>query len=185
MNSFRYERATDPSAAIALLAEEPNAFFLASGTNLVDLMKLDVAQPNLLVDVSHLPLDRFDPLAGGGLRIGAAVRNSDMAADRTIRTRYPLLAQALLAGVSGHLRNIATTAGNLRQRTRCVYFQDATLPCNKRAPGSECPARNGYHRISPSSAPPRTASPRIPPTWRLPSWRWMPRCAFSVPAANG
>ncbi len=146
MKPFRYERASDASGAIALLAQAPNGVFLAGGTNLVDHLKLGVSQPDLLVDITHLPFDRIEPLPDGGVRIGALVRNSDLAADRTIRTRYPLLAQALLAGASGQLRNLATTGGNLRQRTRCVYFQDITKPCNKRVPGSGCPAREGYHR---------------------------------------
>jgi xanthine dehydrogenase YagS FAD-binding subunit len=119
---------------------------LGGGTNLVDLMKLGVARPELLVDVSTLPHDRVELLPEGGVRIGAAVRNSDLAADRTIRARYPVLAQALLAGASGQLRNLATVGGNLMQRTRCVYFQDVSKPCNKRQPGSGCPARSGHHR---------------------------------------
>jgi len=147
MNPFRYERAHDASSAVALLAQEPGGVFLAGGTNLVDHLRLGVRQPDLLIDISHLPFDRIEPLPDGGVRIGALVRNSDLAADRTIRTRYPLLAQALLAGASGQLRNLATTTGgNLLQRTRCVYFQDITRPCNKRIPGSGCPAREGYHR---------------------------------------
>src|SRR5205085_1154951 len=115
-------------------------------TNLVDLMRLGVARPEVLVDVSGLPHDRIEALAGGGLRIGAAVRNSDLAADRTVRRDYPVLAQALLAGASGQLRNMATVAGNLLQRTRCLYFQDVSKACNKRLPGSGCPARAGHHR---------------------------------------
>jgi len=146
MNPFRYERASDASMAIAMLAQAPEGAFLGGGTNLVDLMKLGVAKPELLIDISHLPYDRVELLADGSVRIGAAVRNSDLAADRTICTRYPLLAQALLAGASGQLRNLATTGGNLLQRTRCVYFQDVSKPCNKREPGSGCPAREGYHR---------------------------------------
>ncbi len=146
MNPFRYERASDASSAITLLAQEPNGVFLAGGTNLVDHMRLGVRQPGLLIDITHLPYDRIEPLSNGGLRIGALVRNSDLAADRTIRVRYPLLAQALLAGASGQLRNLATTGGNLLQRTRCVYFQDVSKPCNKRVPGSGCSAREGYHR---------------------------------------
>jgi xanthine dehydrogenase YagS FAD-binding subunit len=146
MNPFRYERAHDASSAIALLARAPNGVFLAGGTNLVDHMRLGVRQPDLLVDITHLPYDRIEPLPDGGVRIGALVRNSDLAADHTIRTRYPVLAQALLDGASGQLRNLATTGGNLLQRTRCVYFQDVTKPCNKRLPGSGCPARAGYHR---------------------------------------
>ena len=146
MNPFRYERASDASMAIAMLAQAPEGAFLGGGTNLVDLMKLGVAKPELLIDISHLPYDRVELLADGSVRIGAAVRNSELAADRTIRTRYPLLARALLAGASGQLRNLATTGGNLLQRTRCVYFQDVSKPCNKREPGSGCPAREGYHR---------------------------------------
>ena len=146
MKPFRYERAGDASTAVAMLAQAPTGAFLGGGTNLVDLMKLGVAQPELLIDISHLPYDSIELLPGGGIRIGAAVRNSDLAADRTIRSRYPMLAQALLAGASGQLRNLATTGGNLLQRTRCVYFQDVSKPCNKREPGSGCPAREGYHR---------------------------------------
>ena len=146
MNPFRYERASDASTAIAMLAQAPEGAFLGGGTNLVDLMKLGVAKPELLIDISHLPYDRVELLADGSVHIGAAVRNSDLAADRTIRTRYPMLAQALLAGASGQLRNLATTGGNLLQRTRCVYFQDVSKPCNKREPGSGCPAREGYYR---------------------------------------
>jgi xanthine dehydrogenase YagS FAD-binding subunit len=148
MNPFRYERARDASSAVALLAQAPDGVFLAGGTNLVDHMKLGVRQPDLLIDITHLPYDRVEPLPDGGVRIGAMVRNSDLAADRTIRTRYPLLAQALLAGASGQLRNLATTGGNLLQRTRCVYFQDISKPCNKRMPGSGCSAREGYQRDS-------------------------------------
>jgi xanthine dehydrogenase YagS FAD-binding subunit len=143
---FRYERAGDVSEAVAMLADAPRGAFLAGGTNLVDLMKLEVATPNVLVDVRHLTSDRVEELPDGGLRIGAAVPNSDLAAHRAIRRRYPMLSEALLSGASGQLRNIATTAGNLLQRTRCVYFQDVTTPCNKREPGSGCSAREGFQR---------------------------------------
>jgi xanthine dehydrogenase YagS FAD-binding subunit len=143
---FEYLRPADEAAAIAALAGRPGAVYLGGGTNLVDLMKLGVAQPDLLVDVTRLPNDRIEGLPDGGVRIGAAVRNSDLAADRTIRARYPVLAQALLAGASGQLRNLATVGGNLMQRTRCVYFQDVTKPCNKRQTGSGCSARGGHHR---------------------------------------
>src|SRR5215468_1416402 len=146
MNPFRYERASDASSAVARLSQAPDGVFLAGGTNLVDHLKLGVRQPELLVDITHLPYDHIEPLPDGGVRIGAMVRNSDLAADRTIRTRYPMLAQAMLAGASGQLRNLATTGGNLLQRTRCVYFQDVSKPCNKRDPGSGCPALEGYHR---------------------------------------
>jgi xanthine dehydrogenase YagS FAD-binding subunit len=146
MRPFRYERPTDVSAAVTMLVDAPNGAFLAGGTNLVDHMRLGVATPDLLVDVRLLTSDRIEQLPDGGVRIGAAVSNSDLAADRMIRRRYPVLSEALLAGASGQLRNLATVGGNLLQRTRCVYFQDVTTPCNKREPGSGCPAREGYHR---------------------------------------
>src|SRR5260221_8537469 len=146
MNPFRYERATDASSAVASLTQAPNGAFLGGGTNLVDLMKLGVAQPDLLVDITHLPYDRIELLPDGGVRIGAMARGWGLVADRTIRQRYPVLVQAVLAGASGPLRNSATMGGNLLQRTRCVYFQDVSKPCNKRLPGTGCPAREGYHR---------------------------------------
>lgn len=146
MRPFRYVRATDVAAAVELVSGDPDAIFLAGGTNLVDLMQLDVERPELLVDVTQVMSDRIEPLPDGGVRVGGAVRNSDLAADPTIRQRYPALSQALLSGATYQLRNLATTAGNLMQRTRCVYFQDVTKPCNKRTPGSGCPARQGYHR---------------------------------------
>ena len=146
LRPFRYQRPADAGAAVAALAAAPGARFLGGGTNLVDLMRLGVETPELLVDVSRLPLDRVERLPGGGLRVGAAARNGDLAADPTVRERYPALAQALLSGASGQVRNQATVAGNLLQRTRCGYFQDVTKPCNKRAPGSGCPAREGEHR---------------------------------------
>lgn len=146
MIPFEYRRADDAAGAVATVAGRPGAAFLAGGTNLVDHMKLGVASPDLLVDVTRLPLDRVEPLPGGGVRIGAAVRNSDLAADPLIRASYPALSQALLAGASGQLRNLATTGGNLLQRTRCVYFQDVTTPCNKRDPGSGCSAIGGWTR---------------------------------------
>jgi xanthine dehydrogenase YagS FAD-binding subunit len=141
---FGYERAGDAAAAVAAGAE--GATYLGGGTNLVDLMKLGVETPDRLVDVSRLPHDAIEALPGGGLRIGAAVRNSDLAVHPLVRERCPVLSQALLAGASGQLRNLATVGGNLLQRTRCSYFQDVTKPCNKRRPGSGCPAREGEHR---------------------------------------
>ncbi len=146
MNPFAYERAADAASAVAAVAGRPAAMFLGGGTNLVDHMRLGVARPDLLVDVTRLPFDRVEELPDGGVRIGANVRNSDLAADRLIRARYPVLSQALLAGASGQLRNLATTGGNLLQRTRCVYFQDVTTPCNKREPGTGCSAIGGYTR---------------------------------------
>jgi xanthine dehydrogenase YagS FAD-binding subunit len=143
---FRYERAADPDAAIATVAASQAKTFLAGGTNLVDLMKLEVATPAALIDIRGVTSDRIDELPDGSLRIGAAVRNSELAADRRVRQRYPVLAQAILSGASGQLRNRATVGGNLLQRTRCVYFQDLTTPCNKRDPGSGCSAIAGFGR---------------------------------------
>jgi xanthine dehydrogenase YagS FAD-binding subunit len=146
VREFRYERATDVSSAVATIAASPNGAFLAAGTNLVDHMRLGIASPDLLVDIRQLSSDQITDLPDGGIRIGAAVRNSDLAADRRIRRRYPVIAEALLSGASGQLRNVATTGGNLLQRTRCVYFQDLSTPCNKRQPGSGCSALDGYNR---------------------------------------
>jgi xanthine dehydrogenase YagS FAD-binding subunit len=145
MRPFAYERAADAAEAVAAVTR-PGTAYIGGGTNLVDLMKLGVETPERLVDVSRLPFDRIEELPDGGLRIGAAVRNSEVAAHRAVRERYPLLALALLSGASGQLRNIATTGGNLLQRTRCSYFQDVSKPCNKRRPGTGCPAREGDHR---------------------------------------
>src|SRR4051794_39054569 len=144
MKPFTYDRATD--AAEAVVAGTQGATYLGGGTNLVDLMKLGVVEPDRLVDVSRLPHGEVEDVGDGGLRIGAAVRNSDLAVHPAVRERYPVLSQALLAGASGQLRNLATIGGNLLQRTRCSYFQDVTKPCNKRRPGSGCPAREGEHR---------------------------------------
>jgi xanthine dehydrogenase YagS FAD-binding subunit len=147
MIPFGYHRATSVEDAVTTLADHPDAMFLAGGTNLVDHMKLGVAQPSLLVDVGHLfPLQDVDVRADGSLRIGADVRNADLAAHPVVRGSYPVLARALLSGASGQLRNLATTGGNLLQRTRCVYFQDVTTPCNKREPGTGCSAIGGYVR---------------------------------------
>jgi xanthine dehydrogenase YagS FAD-binding subunit len=143
---FDYHRATSVADAITAVADRPDAVFLAGGTNLVDHMKLGVIEPGLVVDVGHLPLTDIDQLPDGGLRIGADVRNSDLAAHPVVRSAYPVLARALLSAASGQLRNLATTAGNLLQRTRCVYFQDVTTPCNKRTPGTGCSAIGGYVR---------------------------------------
>jgi len=143
---FAYERASDAGAAVARVAANPDAVFLAGGTNLVDHMRLGMAHPQLLVDVTHLRFATIESLPDGRVRIGSGVRNSDLAANRTVRERYPVLSQALLAGASGQLRNLATTGGNLLQRTRCAYFQDVTTPCNKRKPGSGCSALEGCNR---------------------------------------
>ncbi|MEV4644157.1 xanthine dehydrogenase family protein subunit M [Saccharopolyspora sp. NPDC049357] len=145
MRPFHYERASDVDSAVSVLADTPGAEFLAGGTNLVDLMKLEVAAPEVLVDVRKLTSDRIED-CDGRLRIGASVTNSALASDPLVRERFPVLSQAVLAGASAQLRNLATTGGNLLQRTRCGYFQDITTPCNKREPGSGCPAREGFHR---------------------------------------
>jgi len=144
---LEYQRANTVDEAVRLLAADPYARFLGGGTNLVDLMKYGVEEPSRLVDVTRLPLTSIEPLAGGGLRIGALVRNSDLAEDPRIVQAYPVLSQALLNGASPQLRNMATTGGNLLQRTRCYYFYDTAFACNKRSPGSGCPAITGQNRI--------------------------------------
>ena len=146
MKPFTYERAASPAAAVAAAARQPGARFIAGGTNLLDLMKLQVETPTHLIDVNGLGLDRIEPTSDGGLRIGALVRNTDLAADPRVRRDYGVLSRALLAGASGQLRNRATTAGNLLQRTRCPYFYDTDQPCNKRQPGSGCSAIGGMSR---------------------------------------
>lgn len=146
MKSFMYVRAHSVDEATAAHAGRPSSRYLGGGTNLVDLMKLGVEQPETLIDVSRLPLDSVEELPDGSVRAGATVRNSDLAAHPLVRDRYPVLSQALLAGASGQLRNVATTGGNLLQRTRCPYFQDLSKPCNKREPGTGCGARDGVHR---------------------------------------
>jgi xanthine dehydrogenase YagS FAD-binding subunit len=144
MRPFRFERASDAEQAVALLSHAPDARYLGGGTNLVDLMRLGVETPGVLIDVNRLHgHDRIEETDAGGLRIGAAVTNSDLAADSRVRKRYPVLSEAVLHGASGQLRNLATVGGNLLQRTRCAYFADVTKPCNKRSAGSGCPAREG------------------------------------------
>ena len=145
MRPFRYERASTPAGAAAA-AGQPDTKFIAGGTNLLDLMKLEIERPAHLIDVNGLTLDKIEVTADGGLKIGALVRNTDLAADLRVRREYPLLSRALLAGASGQLRNMATTAGNLLQRTRCPYFYDTNQSCNKRAPGSGCAALHGFSR---------------------------------------
>jgi xanthine dehydrogenase YagS FAD-binding subunit len=145
MRSFAYQRATEPESALAARAANSDSRYLGGGTNLVDLMKLGVETPDLLIDVTALSLTDITETSDGGVRIGAGVRNSDLAAHPLIRRRYPAIAQAILSGASGQLRNLATVGGNLMQRTRCSYFTDVTKPCNKRDPGSGCPARTGEH----------------------------------------
>lgn len=146
MKPFTYERARSPAEAAAAASRKPGAKFVAGGTNLLDLMKLEIEAPSHLIDVNGLALDKIESTPDGGLRIGALVRNTDLAADERVRRDYALLSRALLAGASGQLRNKATTAGNLLQRTRCAYFYDTNQPCNKRVPGSGCSAIGGYTR---------------------------------------
>src|SRR3954453_3874326 len=151
MRGFDYRRPGEAAQGVAMVAEHPGARFLAGGTNLVDHLKLGIAAPEVLVDVRRLPLDTveaYDGPEGRGLRVGANVRNSDLAAHPLLRAGWPGVARALLSGASGQLRHQATTGGNLLQRTRCVYFQDVTTPCNKRDPGSGCSALDGYGRYN-------------------------------------
>ncbi len=146
MRPFTYERARSPVEAATAASRNPGAKFIAGGTNLLDLMKLQIEAPAHLIDVNGLGLDRIEPTPEGGLRIGALVRNTDLAADGRVRRDYGVLSRALLAGATGQLRNMATTAGNLLQRTRCPYFYDTNMPCNKRRPGSGCAAIGGVTR---------------------------------------
>jgi len=146
MRTFTYERVMDAREAV-VAAGRPGAKFISGGTNLLDLMKLEIERPGHLVDISRLPLREIEELPGGGLRIGAQAANSDTAGDVRVRTRYPVLTQALVAGASGQLRNKASVGGNLLQRTRCPYFYDTAAPCNKRDPGSGCSAIGGFNRI--------------------------------------
>ena len=146
MKPFTFERAASPAAAASAAARNPGARFIAGGTNLLDLMKLQIETPGHLIDVNGLALDKIEPTADGGVSIGALVRNTDLAADERVRRDYGVLSRALLSGASGQLRNMATTAGNLMQRTRCPYFYDTDQPCNKRQPGTGCSAIDGVSR---------------------------------------
>src|SRR5690242_5373884 len=148
MINFEYVRARDVADAVREVSAEPAAKFIAGGTNLIDLMKYDVEHPMRLIDITHLPLNNVEETANGGLRIGALVPNSDLAYHPLIEERYPLLSSAILAGASQQLRNMASTGGNLLQRTRCLYFYDTATPCNKREPGSGCSAIDGINRIN-------------------------------------
>ena len=148
MINFQYARAANVADAVRQIAADPAARFIAGGTNLIDLMKYDVERPLRLIDISRLPLKTVEETADGGVRIGALVPNSDLAYHPLIERRYPLLSSAILAGASQQLRNMASTGGNLMQRTRCFYFYDTATPCNKREPGSGCSAINGVNRIN-------------------------------------
>jgi len=148
MNPFTYSRAADADQAVTAVSGKPESKFLGGGTNLIDLMKMGVERPNELIDINRLPLGQIEELPDKGVRIGALARNSDLAEHELIKTRYPVLSQALLSGASPQLRNMATVGGNLMQRTRCYYFYDPGFPaCNKRKPGSGCGALDGYNRI--------------------------------------
>jgi len=146
MKAFSYVSAADVPAALRAISTEPNAKFIGGGTNLVDLMREEIERPDTIIDITRLPLSGIEELPGGGVRIGAMVRNSHLAADRLIRTRYPMLSQAVLTGASAQLRNMATVGGNLLQRTRCLYFYDGAAACNKREPGRGCDAIGGFTR---------------------------------------
>lgn len=147
MRPFTYSRAEDVAGAVQAIAASPGTCFIAGGTNLLDLMKEDVARPVRLIDVNRLPLAKIEETAEGGLRLGALATNADTAYHEAVERRYPLISKAILAGASPQLRNMATNGGNLLQRTRCAYFYDIALPCNKREPGSGCPAVAGYNRM--------------------------------------
>lgn len=148
MNNFQYSRATDVADAVKQIAADTSAKFIAGGTNLVDLMKYEVEHPTRLIDISRLPLTKVEETSDGGLRIGALVPNSDLAWHPLVAQRYPMLSSAILAGASAQLRNMASTGGNLVQRTRCFYFYDVATPCNKREPGTGCSAKDGINRIN-------------------------------------
>jgi xanthine dehydrogenase YagS FAD-binding subunit len=148
MNNFEFSRATDIADAVRQIAADPDAKFIAGGTNLIDLMKYDVVRPTRLIDITRLPLDKVEETATGGVRIGALVPNTDLAYHPLIESRYPLVSHAILAGASQQLRNMASSGGNLVQRTRCFYFYDVVTPCNKREPGSGCSAIDGINRIN-------------------------------------
>ena len=148
MINFDYVKARDVGDAIKQIGGHPNARFIAGGTNLIDLIKENVARPTRLIDITGLPLAEIEETKSGGLRIGALVPNSDLAYDERIKTRYPLLSSAILAGASAQLRNMASTGGNLLQRTRCLYFYDPAMPCNKREPGTGCGAIDGFNRMN-------------------------------------
>lgn len=174
MNSFSYVRAEDAAGAVNGITSSAAAKFIAGGTNLLDLMKYNVMRPDALVDITRLPLSKIEENEAGGLRLGALVSNADTAYDERIQRRYPLLSKAILAGASAQLRNMATNGGNLLQRTRCYYFYDTGTPCNKREPGSGCPAIDGYNRIHAIWALATSASRRTHRICALPWLRWQP-----------
>ena len=170
MNPFQYERASDVSAALTARARA-GAQYLGGGTNLIDLMRETIEHPDVLVDVTGLSRD-IEETKGGGLKIGAGVKNTAVAADRRVRERFPLLAQAILAGASAQIRNMATVGGNLMQRTRCIYFYDDAARCNKRRPARAATRATASIATTPFSAPPRAVSPRTPRTCASPLRLW-------------
>jgi xanthine dehydrogenase YagS FAD-binding subunit len=184
MRAFSYDRAASAGEAASAAAGIQGAKFIAGGTNLLDLMKLEIETPMHLIDVNGLGLDTIDETEEGGLRIGALVRNTDLAADARIRRDYGLLTRALVAGASGQLRNKATTAGNLLQRTRSPYFYDTNMPCNKHAPGSGCAAIEGFSRQLAVSAAARPASQPTRATWPSPCGRSTQWWRRSTPRAR-
>ena len=181
MINFQYARANDVADAVRQIAADPTAKFIAGGTNLIDLMKEDVERPSRLIDITRLPLKTVEETADGGLRIGALVPNTDLAYHPLIAQRYPLLSSAILAGASPQLRNMASTGGNLLQRTRCFYFYDTATPCNKREPGSGCSAIDGINRMHAILGTSEPASPRIRPTCAWRSRRSTRRCMSTGP----
>jgi xanthine dehydrogenase YagS FAD-binding subunit len=183
MINFEYARARDVADAVRQISADPAATFIAGGTNLIDLMKYDVARPMRLIDITHLALKTVEETANGGLRIGALVPNSDLAYHPVVEKRYPLLSSAILAGASQQLRNMASTGGNLMQRTRCFYFYDVATPCNKREPGSGCSAINGIGSTQ-SSEPGKPASQRICPICASRSLRLKRRFMWRVRQEN-
>jgi xanthine dehydrogenase YagS FAD-binding subunit len=173
MINFQYARASDVMDAVRQLAGDPTAKFIAGGTNLIDLMKMDVEHPTKVVDITRLPLKQVEGTPNGGVRIGALVRNSDLAYHPLVEQLYPVLASAVLAGASQQLRNMASTGGNLLQRTRCPYFYDTATPCNKREPGSGCSAINGHNRMHAILGTSDACIATHPSdcAWRWPCWR--------------
>jgi CO/xanthine dehydrogenase FAD-binding subunit len=184
MINFQYSRASDVADAVRQIAADPKARFIAGGTNLLDLMKEDVERPARLIDITRLPLKAVEDTADGGLRIGALVPNSDVAYHPQIVQRFPMLASAILAGASAQLRNMASTGGNLVQRTRCPYFYDVATPCNKRTPGRAARRSPASIACTPSWARAMPALPPTPPIWAWRSRRWRQRCTSAVSRAN-
>ena len=185
MINFEYSRASDVTEAVRQIAAEPRAKFVAGGTNLFDLMKYDVERPARLIDISRLPLTQIEETASGGVRIGALVPNSDLAYHPLIEDRYPILSSAIVAGASPQLRNMASSGGNLLQRTRCAYFYDIATPATNANPAAVAPRLTGTTACTPSSAQARPASQRTRQTCALRSPYWRRACMSQVPRENG